>query len=102
MNKVTIAIHKLLATTWKGRVLFDINNGECEDFARDVLEIVPQAKEVWSEMFSMELVGHVWVEYRGKHYDAECPDGVRDWHDLFIFIRSKNESNAVQIERGEG
>jgi hypothetical protein len=27
-------------------------------------------------------LGHVWVEFKGKFYDAETPDGVTDWKDL--------------------
>lgn len=25
---------------------------------------------------------HTWVFFEGKHYDAECPDGVEKWFDL--------------------
>lgn len=28
---------------------------------------------------------HVWIYYNGKHYDAECPEGVKNWCSLPIF-----------------
>ena len=28
---------------------------------------------------------HCWFIHEGKHYDAECPQGVDCWHDLPIF-----------------
>jgi hypothetical protein len=30
---------------------------------------------------------HVWVYYNGKHYDAECPEGVESFLDLPIYKR---------------
>jgi len=27
-------------------------------------------------------MGHVWVKYKGKFYDAEAPNGVDDWREL--------------------
>jgi hypothetical protein len=27
-------------------------------------------------------VGHVWVKYRGRYYDAETPNGVADWREI--------------------
>lgn len=28
---------------------------------------------------------HVWIYYDGKHYDAECPNGIDKWFELPIF-----------------
>ncbi len=28
---------------------------------------------------------HGWIYYEGKHYDAECPRGVKYWYQLPIF-----------------
>lgn len=30
---------------------------------------------------------HVWIYYKGKHYDAEAPKGVTNWVDLPLFKR---------------
>jgi len=30
---------------------------------------------------------HVWIFYKKKHYDAECPSGVKFWFELPIFMR---------------
>src|SRR5207248_5229296 len=35
------------------------------------------------------LPRHAWVFFRGRHYDAECPDGVTDWRDLPVFKRAR-------------
>ena len=29
-----------------------------------------------------ETLGHVWVEYKGKYFDAETPNGVPSWEEL--------------------
>lgn len=84
---------------------FDINNGYCEEFARQVCRLVNGAEETSApgEGFSPEeaaewgiepeelLFGHVWIEYKGRCYDAECPEGVEDVHDLPIFKRRTTE-----------
>jgi hypothetical protein len=31
--------------------------------------------------------GHVWITFEGRHYDAECPQGVQYFTDLPIFKR---------------
>ena len=36
-----------------------------------------------------KLTPHVWIYYNGKHYDAEKPNGVIDFHDLPIFNKRK-------------
>ena len=73
----------------------EINNGGCEDFAKEVMsyfngdcELI--CTESVSENFfagSADEPGHYWILYKDKHYDSECPDGVSDWMDLPIFLR---------------
>ncbi|WP_455233046.1 hypothetical protein [Geopseudomonas aromaticivorans] len=36
----------------------------------------------------LEFGHHVWVFHEGRHYDAECPDGVENLFDLPIFRRT--------------
>lgn len=60
------------------------NQGFCDDFANNLKKLYPQA-ELWQTFTSANpntAVGHIWVKYKGKHYDAETPNGVSDWIDL--------------------
>ena len=41
---------------------------------------------------------HTWIAYDGRHYDAECIDGVRDYRDLPFFER--HPEAAILVERG--
>jgi hypothetical protein len=45
--------------------------------------------------------GHVWVEYEGKYFDAETPNGVDSWKQLpwMIEFYSKNNSYPTDIEK---
>ena len=88
MRKITAVIKELLKTIWLNSLPYDINCGECEDFAMAVIEQIPEAEEQCSEIFAEfgVLPGHMWVEFRGKHYDAECSEGVENWQDLPIFV----------------
>lgn len=48
--------------------------------------------ELCTENFDPEwltdLPTHVWVFYKGRHYDAETPKGVGDWRELPAFVKS--------------
>jgi len=58
------------------------NNGFCDLFAYKFREEYPGA-EIWNTYWSVGMtMGHVWVKYQGKYYDAEVPNGVEDWKDL--------------------
>ena len=48
-----------------------INTGWCGQFSNRVAALIPGS-------ISRSGPGHYWVEYDGKHYDAEVPDGVID------------------------
>jgi hypothetical protein len=37
------------------------------------------------------LPGHAWVFFHGRHFDAECPQGVRNWRNLPVFRRARRE-----------
>jgi len=68
-----------------------INNGRCEDFAMEIIDKMGGYSnilyEVCTENFVEfgELVSHVWIYYKGRYYDAECLQGVRNWKELPIF-----------------
>lgn len=65
----------------------------------DVCERVPGAKERTTGPFfgpggeeiigPFDDVGHYWIEFEGRHYDAEAPDGVERMEDLPIFRRAR-------------
>ena len=83
--------------------LFDINNGYCGDFADELVEktgglvigvghssllkrTTVKTEYGPSTMYSEpDMPGHVWIFWKGKHYDAENPQGVKNWKDLKIF-----------------
>lgn len=79
------------ATAW------DLNNGACEEFADAVVEAVPEADALYpAELVpGMELLDcpHVMLFWRGKFYDAECIQGVKDWRDLPL-MKNRGKSRA--------
>lgn len=75
---------------------YDINCGFCEEWADSVVQQVPEAEVVGVA----NLTGnpdddleypHVFVLYRGRFYDAECPGGVDDWKQLPAFQERKRK-----------
>jgi hypothetical protein len=59
------------------------NDGFCDIFAEKFREEYPGA-ELWQTSVSTSPwgFGHTWVKYKDKFYDAETPNGVKDWRDL--------------------
>ncbi len=49
--------------------------------------INPPPDTTWQELNNMNIGYHVWIFYKGKHYDCECPDGVNNFFDLPFFRR---------------
>lgn len=74
---------------------YEINNGQCEDFASKIVSKVEGSSDVCTENFVEFglLPGHVWILFEGKHYDAEAPHGVKDFSDLPIFKRYRLREN---------
>jgi hypothetical protein len=96
MDKCTQAINEQIKI-WNVKP-YDINNGQCEDFAMAVIKSMggysDTLEEVATESFNNtdDLPGHVWIYYGDKYYDAECPEGVSDWRELPIFKKALQES----------
>lgn len=67
-------------STFTGKVC---NTGFCDIYADKLSKLLPGSK-IWSTEQSgpSGTFGHVWVEYKGKYYDAETPKGVTDWKQL--------------------
>lgn len=59
------------------------NTGFCDIYASKLSKLLPGSKQ-WDteEQGPSGTLGHVWVEFKGKFYDAETPDGVSDWKEL--------------------
>lgn len=79
-----------------GRSPIEINSGLCGDLTQLVCDAVEDADWATTEQIEDKLedegyhwIGHVWVVYQDKHYDAECIDGVDNFLDLPIFQRVK-------------
>ena len=75
----------------------DINAGLCEDFAWSLAKKIPNARvseSNWDVIFVNKkgkkewIPTHFWITLNNRHYDAECPEGVDDYHDLPIFVRA--------------
>lgn len=58
-----------------------INSGSCEEFAERLWEVSG------GEMLELPFA-HLWVKWRGKHYDAEALEGVASWRSLPFFKRN--------------
>ena len=44
-------------------------------------------------------INHTWIYYNGKHYDAEVPNGVKNWYDIPLierFLKRRNKKNQLQ------
>ena len=72
----------------------EVNSGRCEDLMQLVCDTVEDAdwlgtEEVEDKLEGYHWIGHVWIVYQGKHYDAECIDGVDNFLDLPIFQKAK-------------
>ena len=71
---------------------YDINNGQCEYFSMEVIKRMDGYSDCLTEVCTEnfvefgELAGHCWILYKGKHYDAESPQGVKNWKQLPIFM----------------
>lgn len=96
MNKITNIILSL-RKKWKkqGFTPFQINNGNCDIFANEVITKLGGYSDILYDVCTEnfvkfgELIGHIWITYKGKYYDVECPNGVKDWKKLPIFNREK-------------
>jgi len=98
MRKKTVAqiiLDLLNSAKWCETTPYEINNGDCEAFAMDVIDELggedpPRLfmdntpSDEWEES---DAPGHCWVVHEGRLYDAECPGGVKTWEELPIFVK---------------
>jgi len=57
----------------------EINNGGCVEFALDVQAVYSSCQVRYMQQI------HAWIECDGRCYDAENPDGVASYQDLYFF-----------------
>jgi len=95
LNEVTITpddINRILKRTGEEQDLYEpdweeftpevCNTGLCDVFAKKFREEYPGA-ELWGTYETIGFtMGHVWVKYAGKFYDAETPNGVNRCKDI--------------------
>lgn len=69
-------------------LVWDINNGLCEQWAERAAELIPGGARVAK---IDPDVDHWVLVYDGKFYDADCPDGVDRWSKLPMFANPQLE-----------
>ncbi len=101
------------------KTTYDINNGACEEFAQDVINRLggetDRTYALASDMLGdfgvlpagfkseygnvplriktyVNLPGHVWIYHKGRSYDAEKPEGAKNFLNLLIFEKAVKES----------
>lgn len=70
-----------------------INNGWCTAFAHRLVELLGPKAKIINTSGTGAFPGHAVVEYQGKFYDAESPDGVSDLTDLAYSQRIRRTMN---------
>lgn len=76
----------------------DINLHYCRYVAETVADRVGEESGVRVIEDGGRGFAHTWVECDGRHYDAECVEGVDDYRDLPFFQR--HPEAAVHVEPG--
>ena len=67
------------------------HEGDGETFDQDLLakywSISPPVGWSWNQLNAVGFGRHAWVAVDGRHYDAECPEGVDSFFELPLFRR---------------
>lgn len=72
----------------KHKEVKDINYWNCLDFAVSTIHKAKAAGIKGAK--SKSGPGHTWITYKGKHYDAEHPHGVKSPENLNFYKRDDN------------
>lgn len=67
----------------------EINKGWCFEFARRLHDMVGGTWLEYESTGFHYLNHHAWLYAAGKHYDAECPNGVSEYTELPCFKKGK-------------
>jgi hypothetical protein len=76
----------------------DIGEHYCRYVAQTVADRVSDETDVRVVQDGGAGHAHVWLVSDGRHYDAECVEGVDDYHDLPFFQR--HPEAAIHVEPG--
>lgn len=99
MDKTELEAENMVVKTWSKFTPSVVNNGFCDIFADNFIYKFKGA-EYWNTYDSDggKTYGHVWVKYKGKYYDAETPNGVKDYADIpYIKRATKYLGNPPQV-----
>lgn len=98
IKKSALAILENQGLFTECQTLEEINQGNCGKVASRVAQQIDGVT-----VLEVGTGDHFWIEYNGKHYDAEVPTGVDTFRELPIFARiSPNailEFTAMQREK---
>ena len=72
----------------------DINSGSCFDWATEVFDLIEGSRIAGH---NLNGVGHCYIYYRGYYYDAEVPQGIRNWLALPFWTRLKAKVGAKEF-----
>jgi hypothetical protein len=103
--------HLLSSDKWFSKQTpFEINNGNCEEFAGALQERFPDGDVFWGDELPDEFepdwhepAFHSFFYYehedgRKLYYDAECPDGVTTPSLLPLYIRQKEGRMSMRAK----
>jgi hypothetical protein len=93
MKKASLAVLEQQGIFAEYETLQSINSGCCNRVASIVVKRVDGVTAMKAGDWD-----HVWVEYNGRHYDAEVPTGVDNYKDLPFFNRV-SEKELLEFAR---
>ena len=76
----------------------ECNNGFCDIFAKNLAKHLPGSKIMSTEDSRSNTFGHVWIQYKGKYFDAETPKGVSSWKELPWMIKFYNRNGEYPAD----
>mgnify|MGYP006289626547 CR=1 FL=1 len=79
----------------------DINNHYCRYVAETVQDRLGDQYDLQILEDGGRGFVHTWIMYDGRHYDAERPEGVDDYHDLPFFERHPEAAMHVEPDTAD-
>ena len=101
LNHLVPKVIRKLLRKWdkEGYSTFSINNGCCDTFAQEILDIMKHGDIFWGEDFPEKFIRgyndgwgtHCFYCLNGVYYDSECPNGVSSPDFLPFYKRQRGE-----------